>query len=145
MLRPTLFLAADHAGFSLKTKLVEFLARRGIDIRDLSPKFMAGDDYPKIAARLARAVAQKKHARGILVCGNGVGMVIAANRVPGVRAFHAGDEKTTRLARAHNNANVLALSGWHLSPTQATKLADLFLTTRFSTAQRHRRRVKQLQ
>lgn len=111
---------------------------------DLAPHAVAGDDYPKIATRLAQAVAKTKQARGILVCGSGVGMAIAANRIKGIRAFDALDARTVQLARAHNDTNVIALSGWHLTTKQAIQLVTLFLTTRFSNAKRHRRRVKQL-
>jgi len=80
----------------------------------------------------------------VLVCGSGIGVSIAANRVSGVRAFDAYDEKTVRLAREHNDANVIALSGWKQTRKESTKLLDIFLKTKFSSAKRHHRRVKQL-
>lgn len=138
------FLGADHAGFALKEKVKPHLALRDATVVDLSPRFRAGDDYPKIAARVARHVAKTKNARGILICGSGVGVTIAANRVKGVRAFDAYDAKTAKLAREHNDANVIALSGWRQSAAEAKKLIDLFFATKFSSATRHHRRVKQL-
>ncbi len=138
------FLGADHAGFALKEKIAPRLEARGMTVVDLSPTFVAGDDYPAIAMRVARHVAKTKNARGILVCGSGVGVSIAANRIRGVRAFDAFDAKTTKLAREHNDANVIALSGWRQSAAEAKKLIDLFFKTKFSSATRHRRRVKQL-
>ena len=144
MSQPIIFLGADHAGFALKEKIAARVDARGMTVIDLSPRFHAGDDYPKIAARVARHVAKTKGARGVLVCGSGVGVSIAANRVKGVRAFDAYDAKTTKLAREHNDANVIALSGWRQSAAEAKKLIDLFFKTRFSTATRHHRRVKQL-
>ncbi len=140
----TIFLGADHAGFALKEKIAPLLRRRDGNVIDLSPAFHTGDDYPKIAARVARHVAKTKDARGVLVCGSGVGVVIAANRISGVRAFDASDANTTRLAREHTDANVIAFSGWRQSARDAAKLLDLFLTTKFSTATRHQRRIKQL-
>lgn len=139
-----LVLGADHAGFGLKESLKRILQSRGIEFTDLSPVFHAGDDYPAIAKRVARDVAKLQGGFGVLVCGSGVGVTIAANRVKGVRAFDATDEQTVKLAREHNDANVIALSGWHLSPAKAGKLVRLFLETSFSKTARHRRRVKQL-
>ena len=110
----------------------------------LSPTFVAGDDYPSHGFRVARHVAKTKDARGILVCGSGVGVSIAANQIKGARAFDAFDARTTKLAREHNDANIIALSGWHLPAAKAKHLVDLFLKTKFSGATRHHRRVKQL-
>ncbi len=139
-----LFLGADHAGFALKESLKPWLQKLGYQVRDVSPVFTEGDDYPVHGLKLGLAVAKHKGSRGILACGSGVGISIAANRVNGARAFDAFDAKTTKLAREHNDANIIALSGWHLSPAKARSLITLFLKTPFSTATRHHRRVKQL-
>lgn len=141
---PVVFLGADHAGFALKELVKSLLEKRNLTVIDLSPSFQKGDDYPKHAHVVAERVAKTKGARGVLVCGSGVGVTIAANRVKGVRAFDAYDEKTVLLAREHNDANIIALSGWRLTPARAKRLLDLFFTTAFSTALRHRRRVRQL-
>ncbi len=141
----TIFLGADHAGFALKKKIAPHLTKRGMIVVDLSPRFVPNDDYPKIARRVAKHVAKTKNARGILVCGSGVGVSIAANRMKGIRAFDAYDAETTKLAREDNDANVIAFSGWRQSARDVTKLLDLFLETKFSTATRHGRRVKQLE
>lgn len=140
----TIFLGADHAGFTLKEKIKPLLEKRNATIVDLSLVFHEGDDYPAIAQRVAKHVAKTKDARGVLVCGSGVGVTIAANRVKKIRAFDAFDEKTVKLAREHNDANVIALSGWNLTVAQAKKLLDTFFKTRFSNAARHARRVTQL-
>lgn len=140
----TIYLGADHAGYRLKEKVKARLIADGHRVRDLSPTFKDGDDYPVPARAVATRVAKNKGSRGVLVCGSGVGMAIGANRVKGIRAFDAFDEKTVKLAREHNDANVIALSGWHLNASKAEKLLGIFFKTRSSSASRHRRRVKQL-
>ncbi len=137
-----IFIGADHAGFKLKEQLKKSL--KNAVIEDLSPDFKAGDDYPIVSKRLAQAVTKTKEARGILVCGSGVGVIMAANRIKGARAFDAFDEKTVKLAREHNDANIMALSGWRQDAKTAKKLIGIFLNTKSSTAARHQRRVKQL-
>ncbi|MFZ2803849.1 MAG: RpiB/LacA/LacB family sugar-phosphate isomerase [Patescibacteria group bacterium] len=144
MPKPAIFIGADHAGFALKEKVKAHLESSGYDIYDVSPVFKANDDYPAIGSDVAHWVAKTKNARGILVCGSGVGISIAANRIDGARAFDAYDARTTKLARQHNDANIISLSGWHLDIAAAKKMVDLFLKTRFSSAARHHRRVKQL-
>lgn len=139
-----LFLGADHAGFELKEKLKADLLDQGYEIYDLSPRFKKDDDYPLHAKKVAMAVSKTPDARGILVCGSGVGISIAANRTKGVRAFDAHDEKEVKLAREHNNANVIALSGWTVSEPQALTFVKAFLKTKASSAERHVRRVQQL-
>ncbi|MCI0479516.1 RpiB/LacA/LacB family sugar-phosphate isomerase [Candidatus Uhrbacteria bacterium] len=144
MHQTTIHLGADHAGFALKEKVKADLMRRGFDVRDATPRFKDGDDYPLVGTKVAKAVATDPKARGILVCGSGVGVAIAANRVKGARAVDGHSPAEVKLAREHNDANVLTLSGWSLKPATAAKLVDAFLSTPFSTAVRHRRRVKQL-
>lgn len=140
----TIYLGADHAGYRLKEKVKAGLIADGHTVRDLSPTFKDGDDYPAPARAVAMRVAKHNGSRGVLVCGSGVGMAIGANRVKGVRAFDAFDTTTTKMAREHNDANVIALSGWHLNASKAKKLLDIFFRTRFSSASRHHRRVRQL-
>jgi ribose 5-phosphate isomerase B len=140
----TVYLGADHAGFALKEQVKAKLLRDGYEIYDLSPHYREGDDYPVPAHAVATHVTRNPGSRGVLVCGSGVGVVIGANRIRGARAFDAYDEKTTKLAREHNDANIIALSGWHLSFPKAKKLLDLFFKTKFSSAERRQRRVKQL-
>jgi ribose 5-phosphate isomerase B len=149
MPKPVIFIGADHAGFALKEEIKKLFGTGGFKTRpytvvDLSPKFVAGDDYPKHGFRVARHVAKTKEARGILVCGSGVGISIAANRVKGARAFDAYDSRTTKLAREENNVNIISLSGWHQTTEKAMTLVKLFMKTKFSNAQRHHRRVKEL-
>lgn len=139
-----LFIGADHAGFSLKERLVSELQKKKISVKDLTPKFRDGDDYPAIARSVARRVAKTKGARGILICGSGFGMTIAANRIKGARAGLAHTPAQIERARIDNDANILALSGWDTSIAVATKIVQAFLKTEASKAIRHKRRVKQL-
>lgn len=140
----TLFLGADHAGFELKESLKPWLHTLGFEVCDLSPRFDKDDDYPIHGMKVALAVTKTKNSFGILVCGSGVGISIAANRIQGARAFDAFDTKTVTSAREHTDANIIALSGWHLSPAKAKSFITLFLKTAASKEARHKRRIKQL-
>ncbi|HWQ99474.1 MAG TPA: RpiB/LacA/LacB family sugar-phosphate isomerase [Candidatus Methylomirabilis sp.] len=139
----TLYLGADHAGFKLKEKIMPRLKSLGYDVRDLTPMLMPGDDYPWIGRAVATKTV-KGAARGILVCGSGVGVAIAANRVKGARAVEGYSTSQVKHAREHNDVNVLTLGGWTTSPTTAMRLVRVFLTARASGTARHRRRIKQL-
>jgi ribose 5-phosphate isomerase B len=136
-------IGADHAGFALKERLRERLASAGHELRDVGTHSEASTDYPDYAQRVAAAVAGGEVDRGLLVCGTGVGMAIAANRRRGVRAVAASDLFTTRLSRQHNDANVLALGSRIVAPALAEEIVDLFLATPFEGG-RHERRVKKM-
>lgn len=140
----TLFLAADHNGHAIKEALEKTLAKHKVAVHDLSPQFKKGDDYPAIGKRLATTVAKTAGARGVLFCGSGVGMAIAANRVKGARAVEGLTKKQVALARKDNDVNILTLGAWDLSQKEALALINTFLTTKASTAERHKRRVMQL-
>lgn len=140
----TIYLGADHAGFTLKEKIKKELARQGHEVQDLALRRVPGDDYPPYGKAVAQAVAKDKAARGILICGSGVGMAIAANRVRGARALVGHSSAETKLAREHNDVNILALSGRKLKPQTALTLIKIFLQTPFSKAARHHRRVGEL-
>ncbi|MCW1892492.1 MAG: RpiB/LacA/LacB family sugar-phosphate isomerase [Candidatus Uhrbacteria bacterium] len=139
-----LFIGADHAGFSLKERLVAELKKKKIPVKDLTPNFKEGDDYPAIGRALARRVTKTKGSRGILVCGSGVGMTIAANRVKQARAVLASTPAQIERARIDDDVNILAMSGWHMPITSAMNVIQVFLKTDASKAARHKRRVKQL-
>lgn len=113
-----LALGADHAGFGVKEELKRVLDELGIDYDDLGTKSSDSVDYPDYAEKVAKAVAIGDYEQGLLVCGSGTGMAIAANKVPGVRAAVAWNEETARLAREHNDANVLAI-GARTTPREA--------------------------
>lgn len=134
---------ADHAGLELKESLRESLARFEHEVRDLGTHSRDSTDYPDYAAAVARAVASGEAERGLLVCGSGVGMAIAANKIHGIRAANVGDVEGARLARAHNDANVLALGARRLSVAEAEEIVRVFLATPFDGG-RHQQRVEKI-
>ncbi len=133
-------LGSDHAGFQLKEHLEAYLAGQGHQVTDAGPDSEDSVDYPAYAARVARAVASGDADRGVLVCSTGLGMAIAANKVDGVRAVQVSDPEFARMARLHNDANVITLPGRYLDSEQAQRILDVFLTTEFEGG-RHQRRV----
>jgi ribose 5-phosphate isomerase B len=134
-------IASDHAGLGLKDSVVAHLRKRGVDVRDLGTLDGNSVDYPSYARPLAEAVARGEHERGILVCGTGTGMAIAANKVRGVRAANCTNEILARFARSHNDANVLCLGERVVGPGLALDIVDVFLGTPFEGG-RHQRRVE---
>jgi ribose 5-phosphate isomerase B len=136
-------LASDHAGFQLKDHLVAALAAGGHDVVDLGADGAESVDYPQYAAPAARMVADGEADRGVLVCGSGNGVAIVANKFPGIRAVNAHDADEAEMARRHNDANVVTLSGARLRPEQADAIVQTFLTTDFDGG-RHARRVDQI-
>ena len=134
---------ADHAGVELKDRLGDVLRARGIEVVDFGTNGSVPADYPDKAAAVARAVASGEADRGLLVCGTGVGMAMSANRFAGVRAVNPGDSYTTRMSRAHNDANVLALGARVLGAGQASELLDVFVDTPFD-GDRHVGRVAKI-
>lgn len=140
----TILLAADHAGFDLKEELESHLRDLGWEPIDLGPDSAESTDYPDWAHRLAEAVEAGRAPRGILCCGTGTGMSIAANRHPGVRAANCLDEAMAAMAREHNDANVLCLGARILAPADAKKILWAFLETPFAGG-RHERRVRKIE
>lgn len=139
-----IYIAADHAGFKLKGELKQWLEHHKIAYEDLGNKLLdSNDDYPDFAEKLAKRVVKEK-TLGILVCGSGIGMCIAANKVKGARAANPLSLKEVRLAREHNDANVLCLSGWFNSYHYSTHLVKRFLETKFSGEERHIRRLNKI-
>ncbi len=135
--------ASDHAGYRLKQAVVQFLDVLGVPCDDFGPHDEGSVDYPDFAAEVARAVANGTHDRGILVCGTGIGMTIAANKVPAIRCAPAWDLDSARLSREHNDANVLAL-GARLTPVAlALEIVRVFLDTPFAGG-RHQLRVDKI-
>ncbi len=139
----TIAIAADHAGYELKCALKRHLIAEGFDVLDLGTDNTEAVDYPDLAGVLAQAITDGRTARGVLLCGSGIGMSIAANRFSGVRAALVRDEETARLARRHNDANVLVLGARLIEPGVAENCLDAFLTTSFEGG-RHQRRVRKL-
>jgi ribose 5-phosphate isomerase B len=135
--------ASDHAGLALKAQLVEALRARGHEITDLGTHDGKSVDYPDYAALLGQKVAGGEAAWGLLVCGTGVGMSIAANKVPGVRAAVVSEPFSARMARQHNDANVLCLGERVVGPGLAGEILDTFLGASFEGG-RHAGRVAKL-
>ncbi len=137
-------IGADHAGFDLKQALVKQLQGKGHQVEDVGAFNSEASDYPVFAEKVAQSVSTHKADRGILVCGNGIGMAIAANKVPGVRAALVFTEKMAKDTREHNDSNVLSLAGRDLPLDLNLKLADIWLATPFSNVDRHARRVEEI-
>lgn len=136
-------LAADHAGYELKDMLAVWLGEGGHEISDLGTNGGDSVDYPQFGARLAQAIASGAAERGIAVCGSGIGISIAVNRYPGCRCARVDDPVSARLAREHNDANVLALGARLIGVDMARACVAAFLGTEFAGG-RHQRRVDML-
>jgi ribose 5-phosphate isomerase B len=134
---------ADHAGFELKNHLRDQLRQAGYDVQDFGTNTAESADYPDYARPVAEAVAHGQADRGILVCGSGVGMSIAANKIHGIRAAMAVTPEEVAVTRSHNDANILTLGERFTDPESASKLVDVFLNTPFEGG-RHERRVKKI-
>ena len=134
-------IGSDHAGYKLKGFLAGWLRDAGYDVADVGAWSEESSDYPDFAATVARAVASGVADRGVLVCGTGVGMSLAANRVSGVRAAAVSEPVTARLAREHNDANIVCLGARIVGPEVAIDVVRTFLGTAFSNGERHVRRI----
>lgn len=136
-------LAADHAGFEEKEKLKSELDALGVAYTDMGTDSDASVDYPDFARKVAEAVAKGEYERGILLCGSGAGMAIAANKVPGIRSAVAWNEEIARLSREHNNTNVLALAARFTADYEIKNIVKAWLDAEFD-AGRHERRVEKI-
>jgi len=139
-------IGADHAGFELKEKLRNFLSGKGYDIVDVGAhEFEKGDDYPVYASEVGKKVSSGEVDRGILVCDSGIGVDVVANKFPGVRSALVHDEELAKITRQHNDSNVLSLGAMFLDEEKAEKIATNWLETDFSHAERHERRVHEIE
>lgn len=138
-----IYVGADHAGQEAKKEVLQILQDRNIPLKDLSPEAQAGDDYPQVAKQLCEQLEEED--RGILICGSGVGMSIAANRLPGIRAVLALDEYAARKARQDEDANVLCLRSREFDHSRYEAIIITWLNTPASKEERHVRRRKQLE
>jgi ribose 5-phosphate isomerase B len=136
---------SDHAAFGLKQKVVERLRAMGHQVEDLGTNSTAACDYPPIARDVAERVAGGKAERGVLMCGTGIGMSIAANKVPGVRAALVYSEKVAAGTRDHNDSNVLVLAGREFEDEANLRMMEVWMGTPYSGEERHRRRLKQIE
>jgi len=136
-------LGADHAGYELKEKIKQHLAASGVSVDDQGTGSNASVDYPDFARKVAENVAARRADRGILVCGSGIGMAIAANKVPGVRAANVTSEYEAQMSREHNDVNVLALGARIVDTQKALSIVDKWLQSSFAGG-RHQQRVDKI-
>ena len=137
-----IFIASDHAGYRLKEYVISKFSKKA-KLIDLGPKTDDSVDYPDFAKKLSKKISSKKGSFGILVCGSGTGMAIAANKTKNVRAALCYSIKNTKLSRLHNNANIITLGQRLISKKKAFSLIKIFLSTKFEGG-RHLRRVKKM-
>ncbi len=134
---------SDHAGFEQKQQLIDYVVQRGHDVIDCGPDSDERVDYPDFAVRVAEQVASGRSDRGVLVCGTGIGMALAADKVAGIRAANIIREDFAILCREHNDANVITLSGRFVSVEENKRILEAFLTTEFAGG-RHADRVAKI-
>lgn len=138
-------LGCDHGGFTLKQEIIKYLEEHHLEYKDFGCYKEESVDYPVYAKKVANAVADGTCDKGILICGTGIGISIAANKVKGVRAALCHDCFSAKATREHNNANVLAMGGRIVGPGLALTIVDTFLNTEFSNDERHIRRIHQIE
>ena len=135
-------LGCDHGGYELMQEVIAYLEEKGLEYKNFGCNSTASVDYPIYAKQVAKAVQSGECEKGILICGTGIGISIAANRFKGIRAALCSDCFSAEATRQHNDANILAMGGRVVGPGLAVKIVDTFLNTEFSNAQRHVNRVK---
>ena len=138
-------IACDHGGFAYKQIIMQHLADRGLEYRDFGTYTPDSCDYPDYAKPVANAVASGECEKGILICGTGIGMSLAANKVHGIRAAVCGDAFSARATREHNDANILCMGERVISEAKALEITDIFLDTPFSNDERHIRRISKIE
>jgi ribose 5-phosphate isomerase B len=146
-LKHKIYIGADHAGFIEKEKLKKYLLKTKHVCLDISRKYKATDDYPDIAHDLAKKLKKEKDKKsvGILICGSGIGMCIAANKNKGIRAAQIYDKFSARYSKIDNNVNVACFRAREFRFGKMRKLADIWLDTMFSEERRHKRRIQKLE
>ncbi|MCX6545498.1 MAG: ribose 5-phosphate isomerase B [Acidobacteria bacterium] len=137
-------IGSDHGGFELKQHIKQLLAELNVPFEDLGTFTPDPADYPDIAVLVARGVASGSYEQGILICGTGIGMSIAANKIPGIRAALVTDIETARLSRQHNDANIMTIGGRTTRVDRARDIVRAFLETGFDGGGRHSRRVDKI-
>jgi len=135
----------DHAGYELKNELIRHLKDRGFEVEDLGTYSTDSCDYPDYAKKVCEEIVSGRAEKGLLVCGTGIGMSMAANKVRGIRAAVLSDEFSAQATREHNDANILCLGARVLDRDKAVKLLDIFLDTPFSEGANHIRRIGKLE
>lgn len=135
-------LGCDHGGFELKQEVIQYLKENQIEYKDYGCYETASVDYPVYARKVAKAILDGEAAKGILICGTGIGISIAANRIKGIRAALCSDCFSAQATREHNDANILCMGGRVVGAGLAIKIVDTFLHTEFSNDERHMRRIR---
>lgn len=138
-------LGSDQAGYELKQEVIRYLEEKGLEYRDYGSYSTESCDYPVYGKKVAHAIVDGECDRGILICGTGIGISIAANKVKGIRAAVCSDCFSAEATRLHNDANIVALGARVVGPGLALKIIDTFLNTPFSGVDRHVRRVQMLE
>ena len=135
-----IYIGCDHAGYEMKKAVADLLTEKGHTVEDMGG-FGGRVEYPVIAEKVAKAVVSDEGSRGILICGTGIGMSLAANKIKGIRAALCHDCFSAQATREHNDANMLAMGARVIGPGLALKIVDIFLDTPFSNDERHVRRI----
>lgn len=143
--KQVVYLGSDHAGFQSKIELNKYLKEQGYEVTDLGCFNEDPCDYPDIAREVAEKVAEREGSFGILICGTGEGMIMTANKIPGIRAALGATSQLAEMSRKHNDANILGLGARTTSSDDMKKIALKFLTTAFENEERHIRRVKKIE
>ena len=138
-----IFIASDHAGYSLKEHIKTFLLKKKYFLKDVGTKNQDKVDYPDFAHKLSKIIKSKKNTIGILVCGSGQGMIMSANKHKNIRAALCYDAKSTKLSRLHNDANIITLGSRLISKKNAIKYLNIFLKTKFEGG-RHKKRIRKI-
>ena len=138
-----IIIASDHAGYSLKEYVKNFLNKKKIQIKDVGANSKESVDYPDYAHKLSRVIKKNRNTIGVLICGSGQGMIMTANKHKNVRAALCYDAKSTKLSRLHNDANVITLGSRLVSKKNAIKYLNIFLKTRFEGG-RHKKRIRKI-
>lgn len=138
-------LGCDHGGYELKKEIIKYLEDNNISYKDFGCDSTQAVDYPVYARKVANAIVEGECDKGILICGTGIGISIAANKVKGIRAALCHDVFSAEATRLHNNSNILAMGGRVVGPGLAIKIVDTFLHTEFSNDERHIRRINQIE
>ncbi|MDO4187912.1 MAG: ribose 5-phosphate isomerase B [Lachnospiraceae bacterium] len=137
-------IGCDHGGYDLKEEVKAHLLEKGIEVEDFGTNDLSSCDYPDFGIAAAKAVAEGKVDKGIVICTTGIGISIAANKVKGVRCALCSDLTSARLTREHNDANVLALGAAIIGHLVAVDIVDVFLSTEFSGLEKHSRRIEKI-
>lgn len=138
-------IASDHGGFALKQEIISYLTSKGLLFKDFGSYSEEAVDYPDYAKAVTKAILEGEYDKGILICGTGIGISIAANRVPGIRCALCHDVFSAEATRLHNDANILALGGRVIGPSHAVKVVETFLSTPFSGDERHVNRITKIE